>query len=467
MSNVMRCQYCGLLQDEPKGVKQCQRCGGELGYEHPSQPDQTGSYLAAQLELDQVCAPAGQTVDRHLLVTLRTPPEVPAEHTAATESGRPPLHFNAVLDVSGSMRGEKLKQTKESLRHALRILQKEDRFSLAVFSDKVRNIFRPKSVDASFREKVEDALRDLRAGGTTALCGGLEQGVKNALKKKSENNLVLLLSDGRANVGETDIEKVGMRSMQAHRKGLVVSTLGVGQDYNEALMTEIAIQGGGRYYHVQSSDQIVRYLTGELGEAAELAARDVRIHLNIPPGAALIPLSAAYKAEIHDGQAIISIGDIPIDLEVEIPLRLTLFSNSADARLSIAGEVRYHTPAGVRLATGLNRVTVRFVAADSFEQRAGVAVPVVERVAKQMRAAQVLKVSRAAARNVPEELAKAKQEQRRLRAYFALLGEKAAERVSDELESDLRAVEARSPAAKHVTSTAFQSQRFMRNLDKK
>ena len=54
----------------------------------------------------------------------------------------------------------------------------------------------------------------------------------------------MLLSDGQANVGETDIERVGCAVREARTKGLVVSTLGVGADYNEALMSEIA--GAGR-----------------------------------------------------------------------------------------------------------------------------------------------------------------------------------------------------------------------------
>jgi Ca-activated chloride channel family protein len=466
MAELMRCQYCGLLQDEPEGVKECQRCGGELGYEQPPPPDHSGAYLKVQMELDQVSAPAERTVDRHLLVTLRTPIEVPPEQAAFTESGRPPLSLNAVLDVSGSMRGDKMAQTKEALRHALRFLREEDTLSLAVFSEKVRNVFKPKAVDRKFREKFESGLEKVRAGGTTALCGGLEKGIGNAAQAENDNNLVLLLSDGQANVGETDIEKIGMRSSEARKRGVVVSTLGVGQDYNEALMAEVAVQGGGRYYHVHSSEQIVRYLTGELGEAVDLAARDVRICINIPKGAALIPLSAAYEVEISDGQAVVSIGDIPRDLEVEIPLRLTLFANAPGSRLSVEGEVQYLSPAGNRLANALNRVTVRFVSPDAFNLRDGVAAPVVERVAKQMRAAQVLKVSRAAARHAVEEMDQADRERVRLRDYLALLGDDTAEDMLSELDEDLHAVRMASPKAKYVTAAAFRSQRFMRDLDK-
>ena len=82
MSALMRCQFCGLLQDEPTGIKECQRCGGELVFESPIKETQSGFYLEAQMELDQINAPAGQTVDRHLLISLRTPEKVPPEFSA-------------------------------------------------------------------------------------------------------------------------------------------------------------------------------------------------------------------------------------------------------------------------------------------------------------------------------------------------------------------------------------------------
>ena len=93
--------------------------------------------------------------------------------------------------------------------------------------------------------------------------------------------------------------------------------------------------------------------------------------------------------------------------------------------------------------------------------------PVVERVAKQMRAAQVLKVSRAAARNAAEEMEQADREQVRLREYLALLGDDIAQHMIAEMDEDLHAVRAASPKAKYVTAAAFQAQRFMRDLDKK
>jgi Ca-activated chloride channel family protein len=466
MPRLMRCLYCGALQDEPKGVKGCLRCGGELVFEIEPPPSARRSYVQVQMELDQVQAPAGRNVDRYLLVTLRTPAVVPPGEAAPTEAGRAPLSFVAVLDVSGSMQGTKLAQAKEAVRQALVRLHDGDVFSLVTFSNEVRCVFKPAALDARARRVVESALQEIAAGGMTALCGGLELGLKKAVARKQDTNLVLLLSDGQANVGETDLEKVGIRGYKARQQGIIVSTLGVGSDYNEALMAEIATQGGGRFYHIQSAEQIGAYLTGELGEVAALAARDARIQLTIPPGAAVVPLSAAYPAQQSAGQAEVQVGDVPSDTELEIPLRLTLPAQPVGTKLSVEGTLTYRSPAGNRLNTSLNRVTVRFVEQKVFNVRDGVVVPVAEQVLKQMRAANVLGVSRAMARSHQEGAQRAEVELAALRQYANLLGEERAEKEERELADSFHAMAAAPAQAKDVVSAAHGVMRSTKKFGK-
>lgn len=461
MANYMRCLYCGLLQDEPTGIKQCQRCGGELTPELTLAGTIQGSYLAVQMELDQVSAPAGQTIDRHLLLTLKTPKEVPAEHAARTESGRPPLSFHAVVDVSGSMQGMKMEQTRQALRTAARLLREGDVFSISTFSTAAHVVLKPTTVDKKSIALIDSVVNEMQPGGMTALFSGLEMGIKQAYKKTLDTTLVLLLSDGQANVGEIDLEVLGQMAAHATTHGLVVSTLGVGSDYNEALITEIATQGRGRFYHIQSADQIVAYLTAELGEASDLAARNVRLCIDLPQGAALIPLSATYRSELADNQAVVSIGDIPADLEVEIPLRLTLFCGQEGARLAVNGEVRYLTPAGSELISPLNQVTVRFVMKSSFQLDMGAVPPVVERVAHQMRATQMLHYARATSRGDQGEMQAAEGERLKLRDYLNLLDQETASKFNQDMDRDVHAVRSSSPLSKQIMNDAFQVQRFM------
>jgi len=468
MPKLMRCQYCGVLQDEPQGAKVCVRCGGELAFEGEPSRDERGSYVLAQMELDQVAAPARRNVERHLLITLRTPQEIPEAERAPTQAGRPPLGFAAVLDVSGSMQGQKLQQAKEAVRQALARLSDGDILSLVTFSEKVSSVLEPTAVNEQARRVVESALQEITAGGRTALCGGLELGLEKALAAKQDTELVLLLSDGQANVGETDVEKVGYRALQARQKGLIVSTIGVGLDYNEALMVEIATQGGGRFYHVQDAGQIGAFLTGELGEAADLVARDAHIQLQLPAGTVVMPLSAAYPASQDGSRATLAIGDIPRGIELEIPIRVTLPAHSEGKKASFEGALTYRSPADHHLKTTLNRVTVRFVEATAFQLREGVVAPVVERVLGQWKAASVLGVSRAAAKSSAEGARQAKEGLAGLRAYASLLGEERAAEEAREVEEQFSFLQ--SPAsfmqAKAAVSAAFIHQRSTRKFGK-
>ncbi len=456
MSRLMRCLYCGVLQDEPAGVKACARCGGELAFEDILPPTSHASYIQVQLELDQVKAPAdGQNVERYLLATLRAPKTLPAAETPPVATGRAPMGFSAVLDVSGSMRGEKLDQAKEATRQALQRLHDGDVFSLVTFANAVACVCEPLPLNSDTRSDAAEALRQVRAGGMTALADGLDLGIQKTLARKQETNLVLLLSDGQANVGDTDIEKVGYRGFDARQRGLIVSTLGVGNDYNEALMAEIATQGGGRFYHVASAHQIAAYLTGELGEVAALAAREVKIHLNLPAGAMLMPLSAAYAVRQNGSVAVIEVGDLPADLELEIPLRLTLPAQAEGVKVSIEGRLTHISPAGNALEAPLTRVTVRFVAPGAFALRDGVVEPVARQVLAQLKATSVLSFSRAAAAAPGQAAHQADTAKNAVRHYAALLGEQAAEDEARELDAQFVQMQAAPMAAKAMVSDAF------------
>jgi len=460
MSKLMRCLYCGLLQDEPKGVKVCVRCGGELVFEQAPPPE---SYVRAWMELDQISAPSDRIVDRHLVVTIQTPAQVPDGEKAPTSTGRAPLGFHAVLDVSGSMRGPKIEAAKEAVRQALLRLQDGDVFSLVTFAQEVNVLLPAAVVGANTRGQVESLLNQIAAGGGTALCGGLEAGLEVARSKRQETNLVLVLSDGQANVGETDLEVIGQRAYDQRQDGITTSTLGVGSDYNEALMVELATQGGGRFYHVRDPQQIAAYMAGELGEISALAAQHASLHLTLPQDAGIQPFSSAYGVS---SEATVTVGDIPIDTELEIVLRVLLPAQPAGARLPIKGTLTYCSPAGNELSAELNVVTLRYISEPSFEFRDGAVAPVVERVLGQMEARSVLGQARVAATKGAEAARGAAQASiDQVREYAALLGEDRAREAAADQQQVFYSMASAPSAAKASVHEAFRRQRSTKDFD--
>ena len=466
MAKLMRCTFCGMLQDEPAGVKACLRCGGELDFEHGTSHGEKGIYVQVQMELDQVAAPAEQNAERYLLLSITTPSEVPPGDSAPPGKQRPPLNFTPVVDVSGSMAGGKLTQAITAVRQALNHLHDDDTFSLVTFSDEVKTPVEPVRIQPAVIGKIKEILKSVFHTGSTNLAGGLEAGISNSKLNIQDTNLVLLLSDGMANVGETDLEKVGMIAKKARKDGITVSTIGIGRDYNEALLVEISNQGGGRFYNIQDEAKIPVYVAGELGEAAYLAAKDTRLILDIPEGATLVPLSIAYPVVQNGNKAVVELGDIPCDTELEIPLRLALLPQKAGSRLSVSGSMEFTSPAGKIHKQHINRVTIRFMKKGAFEIREGLVPAVAEKVFSQLKASSLLQVNRTRFHR-PEEMDKeAKRNLENLREYANKLGKERSDREMREVEMDYQNLS--SPmAAKNMTMNAQRIQRGSKDFDKK
>jgi hypothetical protein len=292
-------------------------------------------------------------------------------------------------------------------------------------------------------------------------------GIKNAKKHKKDTNLVLLLSDGQANVGERDLEKIGQLALRAREKGVLVSSLGVGMDYNEALMTEVANQGGGRFYHIQDANKIPAFVAGELGEVAALAARNVNIHINIPDGATIIPLSAAYPVQQTGKEATIFVGDIPCDTEFEIPLRVALLAQKAGSKLSLEGMLQFHSPAAHEFMVPINRVTVRFMKSDAFQLREGIVMPVAEKVFFQMKATSVLGLTRIRAHRPAEAKKETDVILNNLNSYVELLGEDRAKEEMHLIKNEFIQSAASPSYAKSLHKVAYDRMRSTKDFNKK
>ncbi|MFC2064637.1 VWA domain-containing protein [Chloroflexota bacterium] len=466
MTKLMRCSFCGLLQDEPVGVKTCQRCGGELDFDPAGFSGEKPSYVQVQMELDQVAAPADQNTERYLLLTISTPKEVPPKDSAPPGKKRPPLNFTPVVDVSGSMAGGKLSQAKLAVRQSLNYLHDEDFFSMVTFSDEIKTSVEPVRIQPSVIADIQEALKGVFHSGMTNLAGGLKLGITKSKKKIQDTNLVLLLSDGQTNVGETDLEKIGMIAKKARKNGLTVSTIGIGRDYNEALLVEISNQGGGRFYHIMDESKIPGYVAGELGEAAYLAAKDTRITLDIPKGATLVPLSIAYPVVQNGNKAMVELGDIPCDTELEIPLRLALLPQKPGSKLSIIGSMEFTSPAGNEHKLNVNRVTIRFKKQKTFEHREGLVEPVAEKIFVQLKASSLLRVNRTRTHRPDEMDKEARRSIDNLRNYASKLGKERSDREMREVEQDYHNL-SDSVFAKTSSQYAQRVQRGSKDFDKK
>jgi len=230
------------------------------------------------LSLDRTVIPAGRLEKTIIKIALDVP-EIPRE------TDRPPVNLTLVLDRSGSMSGEKIARAREAALTALHRLEARDLFSLVVYDHTVRTLVPPQSPTAN-RDWIEQQIRGIGTGGNTALFGAVSQGAAEVRKNLGGEYVhrVLLLSDGLANVGPSSPVDLGRLGAALLKEGISVTTIGIGNDFNEDLMTSLAEQSDGNHYFVESSRDLPRIFALELGDVLSIAARKVLIEIDCPDG---------------------------------------------------------------------------------------------------------------------------------------------------------------------------------------
>lgn len=213
----------------------------------------------------------------NLLVTLRPQP------SAEPRAPRRPFNLSLVIDRSGSMAGRSLKQALQASEALVEQLGAEDVLSLVVYDDKIDTILPPGNV--ANKQAIREAIRRVRAGGTTNLSGGWLKGCEHVLARRSTDMIhrVLLLTDGQANVGVTDPKVLIATARQKADDSIVTTTLGFGANFNEDLLIGMAQAAGGNFYFIQTPDDAEEVFRIEVESLASVVAQNLAMTIAPAP----------------------------------------------------------------------------------------------------------------------------------------------------------------------------------------
>ncbi len=263
-----------------------------------------GLTVDARLVQDKVLVGSDGRIS--LALTLTTPDVAP-------EDSRPEQFSDLVivLDRSGSMSGRKLEDARQAVAQLIDRLSPRDRLALVTYANDVRTLLPLAPMDASHQETARSVVNRIAAGGGTNLGGGLYQGIQTLLGAPGaeRRRRVILISDGLANQGITDPGALGEMASGAVVHNFNVSTVGVGYDFNEILMTTIADHGAGRYYFLEDPRAFAQVFEKELQSTRNVAAAGLQIRIPLAPGVRLVH-AGGYPIEMQGNVATIQPGDL-------------------------------------------------------------------------------------------------------------------------------------------------------------
>lgn len=221
----------------------------------------------------------------HVLVRVQAPED--AARAAI------PLNVAVVLDRSGSMQGAPLTAAKRCARYLVDRLSDSDQVAVVIYDDTVDTLLDVVPA-AEAQAAIELPLGLVQTGGNTDLHAGWLTGAELLAPYADDQALcrVILLSDGRANHGLTDISAITQQVRGLAQAGVTTTTVGLGRGFNEFLMTAMAEAGQGMAHYGERAEDLFETFESELGLLKHLAWRDVTLSLN---GAAGVNVANRYS----------------------------------------------------------------------------------------------------------------------------------------------------------------------------
>lgn len=245
--------------------------------------------------------------------------------SAQDDESRRPLNLSLVIDHSGSMAGDKLDYTKQAAQFLVQNLSARDQFSIVLYNNRVETLVAPAPVQ--HKDAINQRIEEIKASGTTNLSGGWLEACNHVAQNQNDEylNRVILMTDGLANRGIIEPDRLVALGKQKYETGISTTTMGLGDDFNEDLLISIANASGGAFYFIESPEVTPTIFQEELRGLLSVVGQNLIISLDMSEHVSDIVQLNAYPAAISDKQASFRLGDIfgneikTLALELSLP----------------------------------------------------------------------------------------------------------------------------------------------------
>lgn len=267
--------------------------------------------------------------------------DVPEDHATA----HVPTALALAIDTSGSMDGDKIVHAREAARRLIGELEDGDRLSIVTFSDRGRLRVAPTVIDARTRRHALAVVQELGASGGTAMFEGLKVAESQLWTTPATHQVrrMVVISDGQATEGPTSPDELGRVAEVGLQRGIQVTSIGVGLDYDESTLNALAIRSSGRLYHVEHAEQLPHIIGTEVALLESTAATDVEVELVAAPGVQLLGTDVA-KSHWSERGLVVPIGAVFSGQQRELLVRARVDAGQLGSKVLASVRLHFRDP---------------------------------------------------------------------------------------------------------------------------
>lgn len=330
-----------------------------------------GMTLAVRPRSCEIHRGAGET---HVAVEIQAP--------ASDRKVREPIAMSLVVDRSGSMLGAPLDDAKAAALRAIDALEPRDAFSLVTYSTRAELVVPLAPATPEHKARARAVIERMRASGGTNISDGLETGADSLDAAcvecpRSRLERIVLVSDGDPNEGVYDRDGLAALAARTAASGTSITTIGVGLDFNEGIMTDMAVAGRGNYYFVERAADLPTIVAQELGSLGDTVAVDARLEVAAAPGFDVVE-AYGYRVDRQGDRTIVPIADLRAGETRKVVLRVRVTDAALGRRDLVDARLAWRPTGAHQERTLAARVAVALTEDPYAEQRTAIAAAEVQ-----------------------------------------------------------------------------------------
>lgn len=301
---------------------------------HEPEPDCADGILSVEARVEYSAVARDMEQQVFGLITVRAG----AQRSDTGTSERQPMDVICVLDVSGSMTGQKIGQVQSAVRFVIEQASPLDRLGLVTFNNTASRPLRLRKMNQDGKNDANVAALRLVADGGTSIVAGLHMALLGMEQRRQRNSVsaILLLTDGQDSSTRNHIQSLVQRAAAA---GCGLYCFGFGADHDAALLSSFSEQAHTPFTFVEDVDTIKAAFAGTIGCLSSVVAQKLTLNLS-----SHVPLTAVHTpfAMVRDGSHVtVTIPDMMAEERRDLVVELSVPAAESGRSVLLDASVRY------------------------------------------------------------------------------------------------------------------------------